>query len=205
MIKKKRVAALCKSRKHLIMQTMSDNTQWIGDGAAMYILAGIEPMSAESLASMLDYTDKEFADIAFTEHHAAAELFREENDSDVQIESPPKRVIINNSEYLIFETGTKLIFINSEYLKPILTDDQTTYFMRNVPGTASIALCVKKGFLPEALICGVSFNEKTLSTWLDELGGIINAVTCKYIGHLDKGEDEYGEQLELEDDDENEI
>lgn len=57
MIKKKRVAALCKSYKCLIMQTNSDNTQWIGTGAAMYMLAGIEPMSAESLASMLDYTE----------------------------------------------------------------------------------------------------------------------------------------------------
>ncbi len=201
MIKKKRVAALCKSYKYLIMQTNSDNTQWIGTGAAMYILAGIEPMSAESLASMLDYTEKDFAGITFSEHHIADELFAEENDSDVQIESPPKRVIIENSEYLIFETGTKLIFINGEYLKPIVVDDQTTYFMRNVPGTTSIALCVKKGFLPEAIIRGVNFDEKALNSWFDDLGKIINAVTCKYIAHLDKEEDEYGEQLGLEDND----
>lgn len=48
MIKKKRVAAICKSHKRVMMQTTRDNTQWIGDGGAMYILAGIAPMSAES-------------------------------------------------------------------------------------------------------------------------------------------------------------
>lgn len=69
MIKKKRVAAICKSQKCLRMQTLRDNTQWIGDGGAMYILAGIEPMSADSLASMLDYSEKDIAAIRFTEIH----------------------------------------------------------------------------------------------------------------------------------------
>lgn len=199
MIKKKRVAAICKSQKCLRMQTLRDNTQWIGDGGAMYILAGIEPMSAESLASMLDYTEQDFAGITFSEHHTADELFREENDSDILIETPPKRVIIENSEYLIFETGTKLIFINGEYLKPIVADDQTTYFIRTAPSDGNCVLCVKKGFLPEAIICGVHFEEKALHDWFDDLGKIIDAVTYKYIARFDKGEDkdEYGEQLEL--------
>lgn len=198
MIKKKRVAALCKSYKCLIMQTNSDNTQWIGTGAAMYILAGIEPMSAESLASMLDYTEKDFAGITFSEHHIADELFAEENDSDVQIESPPKRVIIENSEYLIFETGTKLIFINGEYLKPIVVDDQTTYFMRNVPDGKGIALCVKKGFLPEAIICGVSFDEKTLNAWFDELAGIITSVQNKFMARREAEPGEADLQMAFE-------
>lgn len=200
MIKKKRVAALCKSYKCLIMQTNSDNTQWIGTGAAMYILAGIEPMSAESLASMLDYTEKDFAGITFSEYHIADELFVEENDSDVQIESPPKRVIIENSEYLIFETGTKLIFINGEYLKPIVVDDQTTYFMRNVPDGKGIALCVKKGFLPEAIICGVSFDEKTLNSWFDELAGIITSVQNKFMARREAEPGEADLQMAFEED-----
>lgn len=199
MIKKKRVAALCKSRKHLIMKTTSDKTQWIGTGAAMYILAGIKPMSAASLASMLDYSEKDFDDITFSEYDIPEELFAEENDSDILIETPPNRVIIENSEYLIFETGTKLIFINGEYLKPIVADDQTTYFIRTAPSDGNCVLCVKKGFLPEAIICGVHFEEKALHDWFDDLGKIIDAVTYKYIARFDKGEDkdEYGEQLEL--------
>lgn len=200
MIKKKRVAALCKSCKHLVMQTMSDNTQWIGDGGAMYILAGIEPMSAESLASMLDYTEKDFAGITFSENHTADELFREENDSDVQIESPPKRVIIENSEYLIFETGTKLIFINGEYLKPIVVDDQTTYFMRTAPSDGNCVLCVKKGFLPEAIICGVSFDEKALNDWFDDLAGIITSVQNKYMARREIEQGEADLQMTFEED-----
>ncbi len=145
MIKKKRVAALCKSKKHLTMQTLRDNTQWIGDGAAMYILAGIEPMSADSLASMLDYSEKDIAAISFTEIHASEELFSDEKGSDVQIENPPKRVIIKDVEFLIFETGNDLIFINGDYLKPIVTDDQTTYHIRTLSDGENV-LCVKRAF-----------------------------------------------------------
>lgn len=201
MIKKKRVAAICKAHKALRAQTMSDNTQWIGNGSAMYILAGIEPMSLEALASMLDYTEKDISKMSFFEEHLDEEIFSENNSTDIQIETPPMRVIIKDAEYLIYETGTRLIFIDSYYLKPIVANDQTTYFMRTLPGGKDTVLCVKKGFLPEAIICGVRFDEQALHTWFDELGGVINAVTDKYIYHLAEMKKAIDEQLKLEDGD----
>ena len=200
MIKKKRVAALCKAHRALYSRTMSDNTQWIGDGGAMYILAGIEPMSLDALASMLDYNEKDISSMSLVESSADERIFGDNDSADIQIEKPPKRVIINNAEYLIFETDTKLLFIDGNYLKPIVADDQTTYFMRTLPGDKDTLLCVKKGFLPEAVICGVKFNEKPLRDWFDELGGIISAVTEKYIFNLAKTTEEIHEQLNLDDD-----
>lgn len=198
MIKKKRVAALCKAYKRLEMQTMPDNTQWIGDGAAMYILAGIEPMSAESIASILDYTEKDISSINFVDGEAPFEIFGDENGTDVQIETPPKRVIIKGSEYLIFEVEKALIFIDGNYLKPIVTDDQTTFFMRTSPCSSRKFLCVKKGFLPEAVIAGVKFDEKYLNEWFDELSVIMTSVTEKYIPHIVRSDDP-GEQMMLGD------
>lgn len=200
MIKKKCVAAICKAHKRLKAQTMSDNTQWIGIGEAMYILAGIEPMSLDAIASMLDYTEKDISKMGLYEGHADEEVFSENNSSDIQIETPPKRVIIKDAEYLIYETGTRLIFIDSCYLKPIVADDQTTYFMRTLPGGMTV-LCVKKGFLPEAIICGIRFDEKALHTWFDELCGIINNVTDKYINNLAEISKAIDEQLKLEESD----
>ncbi|MCX4357468.1 MAG: hypothetical protein OSJ43_14850 [Oscillospiraceae bacterium] len=200
MIKKKCVAAICKAHKRLKAQTMSDNTQWIGIGEAMYILAGIEPMSLDAIASMLDYTEKDISKMGLDEGHADEEIFSENNSSDIQIETPPKRVIIKDAEYLIYETGTRLIFINSYYLKPIVADDQTTYFMRTLPDGMTV-LCVKKGFLPEAIICGVRFDEQALHTWFDELCGIINNVTDKYINNLAEMSKAIDEQLKLEESD----
>lgn len=196
MITKKKVAALCKSHKCLAMQTMSDNTQWIGDGCAMYILAGIEPMSADSLISMLDFTEK---DVRIAEPNVPEETFAESNDSDIQIAEPPKRVIINNREFLIFETEKQLIFINGDYLKPIVTDDQTQYFMR-IGFDGKPVLCVKKGLLPEAVILGVRFDENSLKDWLSELEGIIHTVMLKYIKPLSELEKDRAvyEQMKLE-------
>lgn len=201
MIKKKSVAAICKAHKALRAQTMSDNTQWIGNGAAMYILAGIEPMSLEALASMLDYTEKDISKMSFFEEHLDEKIFSVDNSTDIQIETPPKRVIIKDAEYLIYETGTRLIFIDGYYLKSIVANDQTTYFMRTLPDGKNTVLCVKKGFLPEAIICGVRFDKQALHTWFDELGGIINAVTDKYIYNLAEMKKAIDEQLKLEESD----
>lgn len=197
MIKKKRVAALCKSKRRLVMQTLPDNTQWIGDGGAMYILAGIEPMSEESLASMLDYSEKDIAAIRFTQAHGSEELFSDNNESDVQIKNPPKRVIIKNAEFLIFETGNDLIFINGDYLKPIVTDDQTTYHMRTLSDGQNV-LCVKKGFLPEAVILGVNFDNAALDGWFDDLAGIVTSVQNKYMARREAVPGEPDLQMMLE-------
>lgn len=197
MIKKKRVATICKSQKCLRMQTLRDNTQWIGDGGAMYILAGIEPMSADSLASMLDYSEKDIKAIRFTEIHASEELFSDNNVSDIQIKNPPKRVIIKNAEFLIFETGNDLIFINGDYLKPIVADDQTTYHMRTLSDGENV-LCVKKGFLPEAVILGVKFDNGALDGWFDDLAGIITSVQNKYMARREAVPGEPDLQMRLE-------
>lgn len=197
MIKKKRVAALCKSKRRLVMQTLPDNTQWIGDGGAMYILAGIEPMSEDSLASMLDYSEKDIAAIRFTQAKGSEELFSDNNESDVQIENPPKRVIIKNAEFLIFETGNDLIFINGDYLKPIVTDDQTTYHMRTLSDGKNV-LCVKKGFLPEAVILGVNFDNDALDGWFDDLAGIITSVQNKYMARRETVPEVSDMQMTLE-------
>lgn len=196
MIKKKRVATLCKAQKRVIMQTTSDNTQWIGDGGAMYILAGIEPMSAESLASMLDYSDKDFLTIKFAEIDAPEELYSD-NANDIQIKEPPKRVIIKNAEYLIFETATELIFINGEYLKPIVTDDQTTYHFRTVPNGQE-CLCVKKGLLPEAVILGLNFNDQALNDWFSEIANTVSSVQAKYMTRRENSWSEQDLQIAFE-------
>lgn len=199
MIKKKRVAALCKACRRLRSQTMSDNTQWIGDGCAMYILAGIEPMSWESLASMLDYTEKDIRSISYLESSVSEDLFSENNSTDVQVEAPPKCVIIKDREYLLFETETRLVFIDGRYLKPIDVDDQTTYFTRTFQD-GHIALCVKKGFLPEAVILGVDFTEEKIDEWFDELSLIMTSVTEKYIPNIphEDHHNDLGEQMILE-------
>lgn len=197
MIKKKRVAALCKSKRRLCMQTLPDNTQWIGDGRAMYILAGLEPMSDDSLASMLDYSEKDIAAICFRQVNGSEELFTYDNERDVHIENPPKRVIIKNAEYLIFETANDLIFINGDYLKPIVTDDQTTYHMRILSDGENV-LCVKKGFFPEAVILGVKFDNDALDGWFDDLAGIITSVQNKYMARRETVPEGSDAQMMLE-------
>lgn len=191
MIKKNKIATLVKSRKCLASKVTADGTQWIGDGSSFYILAGIKPMEQGGLMSMLDFTDKDVETVHFTSTNVSDNMFADKDECDEQAEKAPKRVIISGAEYLMFETSTRLIFINSLYFKPIMTDEQTTFHIRKD------CLCIKHGLLLEAVIAGCSFSEDELFKWFDELNETMCAVSEKYINKWYK--DEQPEQLELAD------
>lgn len=86
MIKKKRVAAICKSTRRLRLETLTDNTQWIGNGHAFYIMAGVNLMTIEAVASMFDYSEKDMQKISVAENimQTYADLLAEEYPDEIQ-------------------------------------------------------------------------------------------------------------------------
>lgn len=148
-------------------------------------------MEQGGLMSMLDFTDKDVVSVHFTSTNVSDEMFSDKAELEEQAEKAPKRVIISGAEYLMFETSTRLIFINSLYFKPIVTDEHTTFHVRKD------CLCVKHGLLLEAVISGCCFSENELFKWFDELNETMCAVSEKYINKCNK--DEQPEQLELAD------
>lgn len=189
MIKNKKVAALCKTRKQVASQVVGDETQtqWIGDDFGMYILAGVEPLNEFGLASVLDYSESDVKSIIFGSGVFPDNIFNDDFSGEVKIEKSPERIIIKGSEYLIFRTDDNLIFIDEMYLKPIVTDSQTNFFLRNTENSEPV-LCVKKGLILEAVITGSHLDNELLIQWFSDIAKTISDIQEYYMQPQDSNE-----------------
>lgn len=194
MIKTKKVSAICKAYKRVKVQVVGDEapTQWIGDGYGMYILAGVEPLNEFGLASVLDFTEKDVNNIVFSDSELPEYIFDDDCGDEVKIERAPERIIIGGSEYLIFRTDNNLIFIDELHLKPVVTDSQTNFFLRNVEHYP--VLCVKKRLLLEAVINGAFITNETLENWFSDIAKTISEIQEHYMRPAELDDNE---QLEL--------
>ncbi len=184
MIKKKAIASICKAHGNFTTKNTAKNIQWLGDSGAMYILEGISPMPAESLAILLDCTEKDMDKLNFSETDTPDEMFTDDHPGDVQIKNPPKRVYHWDKEFLVYEVGERVIIIDSEYLKPIVFDGQTTFFIRpynEIIDGKICALCVKQGLFAQAVILETRFNTKAAEEIATDLSDPAAAIRMKYL------------------------
>ncbi len=190
MIKKKAIASICKAHGNFTTKNTAKNIQWLGDSGAMYILEGISPMPAESLAILLDCTEKDMDKLNFSETDTPDELFADDHPGDVQIKKPPKRIYHWDKEFLVYEVDERVIIIDSEYLKPVVSDGQTTFFIR--PYIEEFydhvyALCVKQGLFAQAVILETNFNTKAAEEIAADLSDTAAAIRMKYLKSPDFG------------------
>lgn len=189
MIKTKKVAAICKTHKRIASQVIGDETptQWIGDGFGMYILAGVEPLNEYGLASVFDYSESDVKSIVFGSGGFPDNIFNDDFSGEVKIEKSPERIIIKGAEYLIFRTDDNLIFIDELYLKPVVTNSQTNFSLRNI-GDLGTALCIKKGLLLEAVIMGTYLTNELLKEWFSDIAKTISDIQKHYMQPQDSNE-----------------
>ncbi len=184
MIKKKAIASICKAHGNFTTKNTAKNIQWLGDSGAMYILEGISPMPAESLAILLDCTEKDMDKLNFSETDTPDNLFADDHPGDVQIKKPPKRVYHWDKEFLVYEVDERVIIIDSEYLKPIVSDGQTTFFIRpyyEMFDDNICALCVKQGLFAQAVILETHFDTKAAEEIATDLSDTAAAIRMKYL------------------------
>ncbi len=201
MIKKKAIASICKAHGNFTTKNTAKNIQWLGDSGAMYILERISPMPAESLAILLDCTEKDMEKLNFSETDTPDNLFADDHPGDVQIKKPPKRVYHWDKEFLVYEVDERVIIIDSEYLKPIVSDGQTTFFIRpyyEMFDDNICALCVKQGLFAQAVILETHFDTKAAEEIATDLSDTAAAIRMKYLnsppfGYSGKSTDEEGE------------
>ena len=68
MIKKKKVAAICRKHKQLRLATTADGTQWIGPSSGtLYIMAGMPRMTIDEALSAFDYSEKDVENMSVSE------------------------------------------------------------------------------------------------------------------------------------------
>lgn len=190
MIKKKKVAALCKKTYTISMTTRSDGTQWVGNGTALYSMEGMPKMTPDEVAVAFDYSDTERAAMKHNENSAAAVLTGDEYPAEILIEIPPRDVIIGSGHYMMFKAADRVMFISSSALTPIEIDGQTNFYMRFLRGNEEYKfLCVKQGLLAQAIIMATVISQERLDEWIADMYDTINSVKTGYKCHSeDSGE-----------------
>lgn len=190
MIKKKKVAALCKKTYTISMTTRSDGTQWVGNGTALYSMEGMPKMTPDEVAVAFDYSDTERKAMTLNENRYIAALTVDDYPGEIIIESPSRDIIIGSEHYLMFKAADRVMFIDSGALAPVELDSQTNFFMRCIDGREEYKfLCVKNGLLAQAIIMATVISQERLDEWIADMYDTINSVKTGYKYHSeDSGE-----------------
>ncbi len=181
MIKKKKVAALCKKNYTISTTTRSDGTQWVGNGIALYSMEGMPKMTPEEVAVAFDYSDAERKAMTLNENRYLAALTVDDYPREIIIESPPRDIIIGSEHYLMFNAADRVMFIDSGALAPVELDSQTNFFMRCIDGREEYKfLCVKNGLLAQAIIIATVISQEKIDEWVVDMYNTINSIKTGY-------------------------
>lgn len=189
MIKKKKVAALCKKNYTITMTTRSDGTQWVGNDTALYSMEGMPKMTPEEVAVAFDYSDAERKAMTLHENRFLAALTTDDYPEEIIIEDPPRDIIIG-SHYKMFSAAGQVMFIDSAALAPVELDSQTNFFMRFIDGHEEHKfLCVKRGLLAQAIVIATVISRERIDEWVVDMYNTINSIKTGYkCGGDDGGE-----------------
>lgn len=148
-MKLKTVLQLLKAKRRIILYE-SDDGQWIGDGSAAFPLHGLPSMKPENLRSLLDVTEKQFAQINVSSENAP--FSTEDNVIDEMILKHLGMTINYMGHELIpLISETKIYYIQSGYIKPFGGVDDISYDVRKLEN-GSECIAIKEGFLLRAVI-----------------------------------------------------
>lgn len=190
MIKKKKVAALCKKNYTITMTTRSDRTQWVGNGTALYSMEGMPKMTPEEVAVAFDYSDAERKAMTLNENRHIADLTVDDYPGEMIIEIPPRDIIIGSTHYMMFTAANTVMFIDSAALAPVEFDSQTNFFMRCIDGNEEYKfLCIKQGLLAQAIVIATVISRERIDEWVVDMYNTINSIKTGYkCGGDDGGE-----------------
>lgn len=152
-----KIAGICKraNRIKLYDELIDRSTQWCGTGAAIYPLYSLPLLDSDTVGPVMSITDKEMQKIIV--EHESIPIFYDVSDNAVgekRLGDPMLRIVIGSTIYNAYrrphESG--LLFINSEYLKPLLggEDDPALYLREG--GLTGEYIAAKQGLMLAAII-----------------------------------------------------
>ena len=164
----KRIAALCKAAKNIILLDCDDGTQWVGDGKGFYQLVGMPELGEQSICAVMDIPQEKAAEMEITRREMP------------EYYNPEKEGGMGLGEYLEFDDGNCITFmgntlmpvknrdgirfIQPKYLKPLGDLDNIT--LEN--GAGGRFLIANDGMFPVGVILVEPVGGKIVS-WLAEV------------------------------------
>lgn len=163
----KKLAKLC--REHgLLAFSYKDDEMWVGvPGRCMYLLSGIEIIGVDSLKCVFDWSEKQKSKIETMEVNYSS--FADRESEDKQFAQPARRTSIGGSDYLVFQMGSVLYFVNAQYLEPIrdkIEGGQCYAFLRSRCANTP-AIVIKNGLIDIAVFEPEQMSIDRINTWVE--------------------------------------
>lgn len=185
-MKLKTVLQLLKAKRRIILYE-SDDGQWIGDGSAAFPLHGLPTMKQENLRSLLDVTEKQFAQM-----DVSSEKIPFSTDDNVigEIMLTHCGMVMHYRGYELIPltSGAKIYYVQSGYIKPFGGIDDISYDVRTLEN-GSEYIAVKEGFLLRAVIA--PFDAVT-----DEFVGVLNKIYGLSMNALSEKRERHRQNIE---------
>lgn len=148
-MKLKTVLQLLKAKRRIILFE-SDDGQWIGDGSAAFPLYGLPPMKTDNLCSLLDVSEKQFAQIDVSSEKMP--FSTEDNVIDeIMLTRCEMTIGYRGRDLIPLTSGTKIYFIQSGYIKPFGNNDDISFELRRSKNGGK-CIAVKEGFFLRGII-----------------------------------------------------
>ncbi len=148
-MKLKTVLQLLKAKRRIILYDSND-CQWIGDGSAAFPLYGLPPMKTDNLRSLLDVSEKQFAQINVSSENMP--FSTEDNVIDETMLTRCETTIgYRGYELIPLTSGTKIYYIQSGYIKPFGNNDDISFDLR-IMKNGGECIAVKEGFFLRGVV-----------------------------------------------------
>lgn len=125
-MKLKSIAKLIKDNKFIYTVEESDNSFWLGNGVAIYLVEGLPLMTNEQLMVMFEVPEKDKSKYHFSNNLKFTSQIDRRDNINTESLAEKLNMTIQYSGYVLtaLKTETGLICIESEYLKPLAALEQ---------------------------------------------------------------------------------
>lgn len=162
----KRIAALCKAAKNIILMDCDDGTQWVGDGRSFYQLVGMPELGEQSICAVMDIPLEKAAEMKIT-RQKMPEYYNPEKAAGVSgyLEYDGGNCITFMAKTLMpVKNRDGIRFIQPKYLKPLGDIDNISL----ESGAGGRFLIANDGMFPVAVILVEQVAGEVVS-WLTEV------------------------------------
>lgn len=192
-MKIKSAVSICLRNESLILcdETVGETgevRQWIGDGAAFYLLEGLPYLNEDTVFRVFDITEKQQGKIYFRKDIFPATVDPDDHKPD-DMNAEPGMLSINygGNTYVPYVGGGKLVYINREYMAPFRDKaDGLSLVIRDMENGLPY-LVVMFGLLTIGII--MPFDPYKLEPIAENLEALAK-LTRKHMKKKDEGEEE---------------
>lgn len=156
-MKLKTIAALCKKSQNIVIMEKPAGgnciKQWIGDGYALYPIAGLPYLDEESIFTIFDVTEKQRENYSFHQGALPEDLnFGDTDANERMLDGEKMSIIVAGRTLIPLKTQYGMVFIDEKYLAPIAEAAEVLELYGRITNDGQAYIAAKAGFMLIAVI-----------------------------------------------------